>query len=166
MEAKTQITPGSIKVDKSITIDMAPEVLYRFWRNPENIPFVIRNIKSVKKIDDTRSHWTARGPVGMKMEWDSKIINDTENGQIDWRSVEGSELPNSGSVFFRKAPGDRGTEVRVIFRYDPPGGTVGATVAKLFGDEPSQQIADGLRKFKQIMETGEIATIIGQPSGK
>lgn len=166
MEAKNHIPPGSRRVEKSITIDAPPELLYRFWRNPENLPFVLRHIKSVKKIDDNRSHWTAKGPVGTKIEWESHITRDTENERIDWQSLEGSKLPNSGSVRFKKAPGDRGTEVRTLFRYDPPGGTIGATVAKLFGEEPSQELSDGLRKFKQVMETGEIATILGQPAGK
>ena len=166
METKTEIPPGEIRVDKSITVGVKPDLLYRFWRNAENIPFLMKHVKRVEKLDDIRARWIAEGPVGLKVDWISEITRDEENERIDWRSEEGSKIPNSGSVTFKEAPGNRGTEVRVLLRYDPPGGAIGAAVAKLFGKEPGQQVSDGLHRLKQIMETGEMATTLKQPTGK
>ena len=100
------------------------------------------------------------------VEWDADILEDRENEFISWASVEGADVDNSGFVRFNKAPGDRGTEVKVVLEYNPPGGALGATVAKIFGEEPEQQIGDDLRRFKMLMEAGEIATTEGQPSGQ
>ncbi len=156
METKTE--PGKIRVDKRITVGVSPERLYRFWRDADNIPFLLKHVKRVEKLDDIRARWIAEGPVGIKVDWVSKITRDVENERIDWRSEEGARIPNSGSVTFKETPGDRGTEVRVVLRYDPPGGPLGTAVAKLFGKEPGQQVSDGLHRLKQIMETDEMAT--------
>src|SRR5579883_1745003 len=112
-----------------------------------------------------RSHWVVRGPGDRRAQWDAEIINETENELIGWRSLDGSEIPNAGSVTFRDAEGGRGTEVRVELQYDPPGGAVGAIVAKLFGGEPSQQIHNDLKRLKTRLEAGVIPTTTGQPTG-
>jgi uncharacterized membrane protein len=154
-----------IKVERTVTINKPRHVVYRFWRDFENLPVIMNHLKSVSVVDNKRSHWVAKGPGGLNLEWDSELTKEIENEQLDWQSLKGSEITHHGSVLLREAPGNRGTEVKVIFNYDPPGGSVGATFAKLFGEEPSQQIADDLRRLKQLMETGEIATVKGQPSG-
>ena len=155
----------SIKVEKTVTINKSPEELYRLWHNFENLPTFMKHLKSVKVYDEKRSHWIANAPLGNSVEWDAEIINDQENSLIAWASVEGADIDNSGFVRFQPAPGGRGTEVKVVMEYNPPGGVIGATVAKLFGEEPEQQIGDDLRRFKQLMEAGEIATTEGQPVG-
>jgi uncharacterized membrane protein len=119
----------------------------------------------VKSISNRRSHWTANAPAGTIVEWDAEITEDSPNRLIAWRSLEGSDVENSGSIIIEKAPGGRVTLVKVAIDYNPPAGVVGATIAKLFGEEPGQQIADDLRRFKQVMETGEVvvsdATVAG-----
>ncbi|MBE9105208.1 SRPBCC family protein [Nostoc cf. edaphicum LEGE 07299] len=155
-----------IKVEKTVTINKSAEELYRFWHNFENLPTFMKHLKSVKVYNEKRSHWIANAPLGNSVEWDADILEDRENEFISWASVEGADVDNSGFVRFKKAPGDRGTEVKVVLEYNPPGGALAATVAKLFGEEPEQQIGDELRRFKMLMEAGEIATTEGQPSGR
>ncbi|MEH2175327.1 SRPBCC family protein [Nostoc sp.] len=155
-----------IKVEKTVTINKSAEELYRFWHDFENLPTFMKHLKSVKVHNEKRSHWVANAPLGNSVEWDADILEDRENEFISWASVEGADVDNSGFVRFKKAPGDRGTEVKVVLEYNPPGGALAATVAKLFGEEPEQQIGDELRRFKMLMEAGEIATTEGQPSGR
>jgi uncharacterized membrane protein len=157
----------SIKVEKTVTIsNKSPEELYRFWRNFENLPHFMKHVKHVSVVNDKRSHWIATAPMGASVEWDAEIVNEWENHLIAWSSVEGADIDNSGFVRFQPAPDGRGTEVKVVIEYNPPGGAVTATLAKLFGEEPKQQIGDDLRRFKMLMEAGEIATTEGQPSGR
>jgi uncharacterized membrane protein len=155
-----------IKVEKTVTINKSPEELYRFWRNFDNLPRIMNHLESVQTLSGTRSHWVAKAPAGTTVEWDAEVYNEKENELIAWRSLEGADVDNAGSVHFTGAPGGRGTEIRVVLKYDPPGGTLGSIFAKLFGEEPGQQIEEDLRRFKQLMETGEIATTEGQPSGR
>ena len=155
-----------IKVEKSVLVNKSPEELYRFWHNFENLPRFMNHLESVQVRDDRRSHWVAKAPLGTTVEWDAEIINEKENELIAWRSLEGADVNNAGSVRFQPARGGRGTEVKISLEYDPPAGVVGAAIAKLFGEEPSQQVEEDLRRFKQLMETGTIPTTEGQPSGR
>ncbi|MEH2459628.1 SRPBCC family protein [Nostoc sp.] len=155
-----------MKVEKTVTINKSVEELYRFWHNFENLPTFMKHLKSVKVYNEKRSHWIANAPLGNSVEWDAEILEDRENEFISWASIEGADVDNSGFVRFKKAPAERGTEVKVVLEYNPPGGALGATVAKLFGEEPEQQIGDELHRFKMLMEAGEIATTEGQPSGR
>ncbi len=155
----------AIKVEKTVTINKPKEELYRFWHNFENLPNFMKHLKSVTVLSDKRSHWVANAPLGASVEWDADIIEDRENEFISWASVEGADVDNSGFVRFKPAPGDRGTEVKVVIEYAPPGGVVASAIAKLFGEEPQQQIGDELRRFKMLMEAGEISTTEGQPKG-
>jgi uncharacterized membrane protein len=149
-----------IRVEKSVTINASPEQLYAFWRNFENLPRFMDHVKSVTVVDDKRSHWVAKGPAGSDAEWDAEIINEVPNELIGWRSVEGSQIDNAGSVHFTPALGGRGTMVKVVLRYDPPAGVVGAKIAKLFGQDPAHQVMEDLRTFKQLMEAGEIPRVM------
>ena len=146
----------AVDVKRTITINKSPEELYRFWRNFENLPRFMNHLEAVQVTGDRRSHWKAKAPAGTTVEWDAEITEDRPNEMIAWRSIEGADVDNAGSVRFVPAPGGRGTEVRVELRYDPPGGVIGAAIARLFGEEPAQQVADDLRAFKQVMETGEV----------
>jgi uncharacterized membrane protein len=156
----------SVKVEKSVTIsNKSPDELYQVWHDFENLPSFMKHLKSVQVIDQKRSHWIANAPAGASVEWDAEIVSDQPGKLIAWTSVEGAEIDNSGLVRFQAAPDGRGTEVKVVLEYNPPGGVVSTAIAKLFGEEPEQQIGDALRYFKQLMEAGEIATTEGQSSG-
>ena len=155
-----------IKVEKTVTINKPAEELYRFWHKFENLPNFMKHLKSVTVLSDKRSHWIANAPLGASVEWDADIIEERENEFISWASVEGADVDNSGFVRFKAAPEGRGTEVKVVIEYNPPGGAVTSALAKLFGEEPEQQVGDDLRRFKMLMEAGEIATTEGQPKGK
>lgn len=156
---------GKIDINKSVTINKSPEELYNFWRNFENLPKFMNHLESVKTTDEKTSHWQVKAPFGTFVEWDAEVTNDIKNEKIEWKSAEISEIPNSGSVEFRPTT-NRGTEVRVTLTYEAPAGKVGSWIAKLFGEEPSQQVAQDLRRFKSLMETGSIMRVDGQPSGR
>jgi len=126
------------------------------WRDFSNLPRFMNHLESVQVIDQRRSHWKTKAPAGKSVEWDAEIIEDRPGELIAWRSLEGSQIGNSGVVRFIDAPGDRGTEVHVELEYQPPLGTLGVVFARLLGEEPEQQAADGLRRFKQILETGRV----------
>jgi len=163
-EAEVEIA-RDIHIEKSIIIDKSPEELFRFWREFENLPRFMTHLESVTNISLKRSHWKAKGPVGSTLEWDAEIFNEKPNELIAWRSLEG-EVTNAGSVHFQPAVGERGTLLRVVLNYNAPGGKVSALLAKLFGREPGQMIEEDLRRLKQVLETGEIASIEGQPSAR
>jgi uncharacterized membrane protein len=154
-----------IRVEKTVTIDRPAAELYSFWRNLENLPRFMRHLKSVQVRDEIHSHWVTNAPLNQTIEWDAVIVNDEPNHLIAWTSAEGAAIENSGFVRFQPATGNRGTEVKVVMEYQPPGGSLGAAIAKLFGEEPEQQIGDELNRFKQLMEAFEIATVEGQPKG-
>jgi len=156
---------SKIHVTKSITINKSPAELYQFWHNFENLPQFMTHLEAVTVTDEKRSHWKAKAPLGTTVEWDAEITSDIENERIGWKSIEGSEIPNSGVVEFRPTT-NRGTELRVVLTYEPPAGELGALVAKLFGEEPNGQVREDLRRFKQLMESGTIMTVDGQTSGR
>ena len=156
---------SGVHVDESVTINQPIEILYRFWRNLENLPRFMRHLDSVERVTDTLSRWRAKGPAGSKIEWTAEIINEVPNQVIGWRSIEGSDVVSAGSVNFDDAGPGRGTRVRVLLQYSPPGGKLGAAVARLLGRDPGSEIREDLRQFKQLLETGEIPTTAGQPRG-
>lgn len=155
-----------MKVVRSVTVNRPAPDLFRFWRDFENLPRIMGHLESVTTYDNGYSHWSAKAPTGQSVSWEAKIINEKENELIAWKSVEGSQIENAGTVEFRQAPGDRGTEVKVVLNYEPPAGIIGAGIAKLFGEEPGMQIDKDLLRFKQLMESGEIPTTQGQPRGR
>ena len=155
-----------IKLEQSVTINRPAGELYSFWRNFENLPRFMNHLEAVHMTGENRSHWVAKGPAGTKVEWDAEVYNEKEGELIAWRTLEGSQVASAGSVRFEGAAGGRGTTVRVVLKYDPPGGALGAAVARLFGENPEQQISEDLRRFKQLMETGEPTTTEGQSSGR
>ncbi len=147
---------GANQVKKSLIINRSPEELYQFWHDFENLPRFMLHLESVRVTGEGHSHWVAKAPAGTTVEWDAEITEDRPGELIAWRSLEGADVENSGSVHFKGAPGGRGTIVRVEMEYNPPGGRIGGLVAKLTGDDPGRQAQEALRCFKQLMEAGEV----------
>lgn len=156
-----------VKVVKSVTIRKPASELYAFWRNLENLPRVIKHPVEIRATSPIESHWSVSAPFGdRRVEWDAVIFNDEPDRLIAWRSRDGADINNAGTVRFELAPGDEGTEVTVQLEYEPPAGKLGALVAKLSGEEAGQQVKEALRRFKALMECGEIPTTEGQPVGQ
>lgn len=153
-----------MEVRSTVTVNRPASELYDFWRDFENLPRFMHHLEHVETMG-SRSHWVAKAPANRTVEWDAEIVEDVPNECIAWRSLEGSRISNAGVVRFVAAPGDRGTEIHVELSYDPPAGAAGALIAKLFGEEPHQQVRDDLRRFKQVMETGEVLRSDGSPEG-
>jgi uncharacterized membrane protein len=152
----TRSQQNGIHVEQAVTIKRPRTEVYGFWHNFENLPRFMAHLEAVQVTGDRTSHWKARAPGGATVEWDAETVEDRPNELIAWRSQPDTSVPNSGSVRFVDAPGDRGTEVHVELRYEPPGGKLASWIAKLFGEEPEQQVKGDLRRFKQVMETGEV----------
>ena len=150
---------------RSVTINKPKDEVYEFWRDFENLGRFMQHLELVEDLGSGRSHWVAKAPAGTTVEWDAKLTEDIPGERLAWQSLAGSDVYNSGSVQFRDAPGDRGTEITVRIEYEIPGGAAAAKVAKLFGEEPSQQLRDDLRRFKQVMETGEVVRSDGSLGG-
>jgi uncharacterized membrane protein len=150
-----QPSDGGVWASNSVTIMKAPEELYSYWRKLENLPRIMSHLESVEETSSTRSHWVAKAPLGTKIAWDAEITEDIPNEKIAWCSLPNSQVPNEGYVEFSGAGEGRGTMVHVSLTYHPPGGAIGAGIAKVFGKEPGQEIAKDMRKFQQVMEVGE-----------
>jgi len=160
----------AIKVERSISVDRDAGELYRFWRDFENLPHIMGHLESVTVLDERRLHWKAKAPAGTTVEWDAEIIREEPDRLISWRSVDEATVPSAGSVHVDEATQGRGTVVRVVLEYQPPAGKVGRWVARLFGEEPETQVREDLRRFKAMMEAGEVpesyaTTAGGSPSG-
>jgi uncharacterized membrane protein len=152
-------------VERAVTIDKQPEECYAFWRDLENLPRFMPHLKSVRTVGENRTHWIAR-VGGKEFSWDAEVTADRPGECISWHSLEGADVDHAGSVHFDRAPGGRGTIVRVQMHYSPPAGGAGAIVAKILGKDPEQEIYKSLRRFKQVMETGDVLTTEGQPAGR
>ena len=148
----------SVELQRSITINRPPSDVFSFWRNVGNLPQVMPYLERVEVRDDTHSHWVAKAPVG-HWEWDAEITHEERDRVIGWRATEPTRLPNSGEVRFATAPGGRGTEVRVSMTYHLPGGAAGVTLARVAGEDPDQQLREGLRRLKQVLECGEVIAV-------
>lgn len=149
---------GEALARRTVTINRPRQELYSVWRDFARLPEFMDNVVRIDVLDRTRSHWVVRAPGGRTVEWDAIITDDRPGELLAWRSADGADVPNSGTVVFRDAPGGRGTWVTATIAWDPPAGVVGKLVAKLFQREPQAQARHDLRRFKQLMETGEVAT--------
>jgi uncharacterized membrane protein len=145
------------RLEQTVIIARPREELFQFWRQFDNLPRFMDNLQSVTVLDGRRSHWVAKGPLGARVEWDAEIHNEIPDELIAWRSLPGSDVDQAGSVHFMRGHGG-GTEVRVVLRYAAPAGKVGEAIGHVLGEDPGQQIADDLRRFKQVMEAGEVPT--------
>ncbi|VBA61961.1 SRPBCC family protein [Mycobacterium attenuatum] len=149
----------------AVTVRRSPEDVYRFWRDLENLPSFMHHLRSVTAGGDGRSRWAANAPVGQPVQWDAQLVEDVPNKRIAWQSVRDSGVSHGGSVEFNPTATGDGTEVRVTIGYHIPGGVLGKSVATLLGESPEQQVNDDLRRFKQILETGQILYSDGSPEG-
>jgi len=149
---------SGVKLKKSITVDRSPEELYRYWRDFTNLPKFMDLIEKVEVLDPIHSRWTVSGPIGFHLSWVAEITVDRENEMIGWQSHDGATIETKGYVRFERSANDRGTVVRVAMQYVPPAGKAGAAFATLLGKRPGAHIEEALRRFKQLMEAGEIAT--------
>jgi uncharacterized membrane protein len=150
------------RIEQAVTINRPREELFHFWRQFDNLPRFMDNLEAVTILDARRSHWVAKGPGGTRVEWDAEIHNEIQDELIAWRSLPGADVDQAGSVHFSPVP-EGGTEVRVIMRYAAPAGKLGDAVAHLLGEDPERQIADDLRRFKQVMDAGEVAATTPAP---
>ena len=156
----------NIHYQTSLTINQPVEDVYRYWRNFQNLPLFMSHLEAVCETGERRSEWKARGPMGTTVSWEAEITDEKPNQWLVWRSLPGSQLRTLGSVQFRPAPGNRGTEIIVAMEYEPVGGGAGKALAAMLGRSPERTIKEDLRNFKHIMEAGEIPTTEGQPSGR
>jgi uncharacterized membrane protein len=159
-KARGEPQPYKSNFAAAVTIDRSPEELYNFWSNFGNLAKVMENIRSVTMMEGGRSHWVVQGPTGL-LEWDAELVEDVPNRRLAWRSVGDADIDNAGVVEFKEGPPGRGTEVRVLISFKAPGGVVGRTIAAFLERDPHVQARRDLRRFKQLMETGEIATASG-----
>jgi uncharacterized membrane protein len=149
-------TDRAIHLKTAVTVNKPVEEVYRFWRDFNNLPRFMHHLEAVRITGPRTSHWKAKAPIGMTVEWDAEIIEDTPNESIVWRSLEGADVDNSGAVRFKPAPGDRGTEIILEMNFRPPGGVIGAKLGKIFDAVPRTQMKNDLRRFKQVLELGEV----------
>ena len=155
-----------VHVESSVTINRPAAELYVFWRHFENLPRFMPHLVSVRRIDERRSHWVAKAPAGRTVEWDAEIINEVPHELIGWRTLHDATVVSAGSVHFKPAGPNRGTQVYVRMQYNPPAGHLGAAIAWMLGHEPNQTIREDLRRFKQLLEAGEAPTTKGQSRGR
>lgn len=149
-------------VEAAITIDKPAAELYAFWRRLENLPRIMKNVEQVTDLGNGRSHWVGKSALGLKAEWDAEIVDEQEGRRLSWSSLPGSQVHNAGTVWFDESPNGRGTVVRVSMEL---GGGLGHLAGKTFHGTTLQQVKEELKRFKELMETGEIATTEGQPHG-
>ena len=143
-----------IRVERAVTVAVEPSSAYAVWRDLEQLPRFMGHLESVVVTGERTSRWTAKAPGGTSISWDAAITEDVPGERLSWESVPGSTVSHEGTVRFASAPRGLGTEVHAAIRYEPPMGALGATVARMTGEEPRQQVADDLRRFQQLMETG------------
>ena len=159
-------TPG-LQVKETLTINCPPARAYQFWRNLENLPRFMNFLESVQAGEDGRSHWIVKAPPGITLTWDAEIVADEPDKLIRWQTLPSTTaVQHSGEVRFKSAPAGRGTEVTADLRYEPPGGVVGEAFGYLTNGVTEQLIREQVRRFKAVLETGEVPTIDGQPSGR
>jgi uncharacterized membrane protein len=158
--------PTDLYFETSIATAKSPEECYRFWRDIENLPRFMDGLQSVQALDERRFHWVAKGQATATLEWDCEITEDRPGQALAWRTLNGAQVPNAGSVIFEPAAQGRGTIVRLSIHYSPLGGRLTEGLKKLLRQDPQTRVQEDLRRFKQLLETGEIATTHGQPTGR
>ncbi len=158
--------PGALRVKRSIIVNRPREEIYQLWRNFTDLPRFLQHVVSVRELADRRWHWTVQGPGGLQVEWDAELTEERPHERLAWRSLPGADVDHAGAVQFDHAPGGRGTIMRVEFTYRALAGKAGAAVAGLLGQSPQKQVGTDLLRFKQFIETGEVARTEGQPAGR
>lgn len=159
--------PEPIEIKETFTIYRPIEQVYGFWRRLENLPRFMEHLESVRQLDERRSHWQGRIPGGLgTIDWEAEITTDEPNRLLAYRSLPGSQIDQSGEVRFREAEGGKGTELQAIMHYRAPAGSLGQGVAKLLNPALAELVRSDMRRFKMLLEAGEIPTVAGQSSGR
>jgi uncharacterized membrane protein len=153
-------------VKHSVTINRPAEELYRVWHDFENLPRFMIDVESVRTTGEGRAHWITKGPLGQTSSWETEVFREVPGHLIAWKTLPGAEVVHAGTIRFDPASADRGTVVTMEVNYEPPMGLVGTTIAKMIGKDPDDSVREDLRRFKQLMEAGELPTVEGQPSGR
>jgi uncharacterized membrane protein len=159
------VRSDELELHASITVNRPLPEVFAFWHDFENLPQFMAHLSEVTNLGGGRSRWKAKAPAGAEVTWEAEVTADVAEEVIAWRSLNGADVPNTGTVRFNVAPDGRATEVHVRFDYRPPAGRLGVVAAKLFGEDPNQQVRDDLRRFKQVLETGEVVRSEGSPEG-
>lgn len=159
------VPTGPVRVERSITINRPVDEVYAYWRHLENLPLFMKHLVEVRETSRYQSSWKARSPLGGVLEWEAEIVEERQNERLVWKSLPGSDLVNGGYVSFTSAPLGMGTELFIKLQYEAPAGKLGDLVARLLGESPATAVRDDLRRVKQLLETGEISTTVGQPVG-
>jgi uncharacterized membrane protein len=157
---------GQGEVERAITIEKPVEEVYQFWKVPENFVQVMANFAQVSQSSDGHVHWAMNGPMQQSIEWDSQVVEDIPNERIRWQTVGDSKASNGGEVHFRPAPGKWGTEVTLRLSFNAPGGAIGGGISKTLGLIPRTIEEKSLRRFKSLIETGEIPTLAHNPAAR
>ncbi len=164
--ARETAADPNVYLDRTIIVNKTPRECYDYWRDLRNVARFTLRLEKVVPVDERRSRWILRIPGGALIEWESEIVEDRPGERLVWRSTQNAPFQHAGSINFHPAPGDRGTFVTVGMHYRAPGGLVGTTLARILGSDPMGEVRENLRRFKQLIETGEIPTTAGQPAGR
>lgn len=157
---------GKTEIERSITIGKSADELYRLWREPNTLPQLMQHFVQITPTSETRAHWKINAPLGQSIEWDAELTEDRAGEFVGWKAADGAPIENDGSIEFRPAPGDRGTVATLRFRFAAPGGAIGTSAASLFDFVPEKLASQALRSFKSLAETGEIPTLVKNPSAR
>jgi uncharacterized membrane protein len=160
-----EVGPATRELKAAVTVWRKPAEVYGLWRDATNLPRFMSHLQSVTVDGDGLQRWAVDAPIGQTVEWTARVTEDVPDERIGWVSVPGSEITNSGVVEFTPTYDGRGTEVRALIRYEMPAGPLGKAVATVLGKSPEQQVNDDLRRFKQLLETGEVLRSEGSPEG-
>ena len=159
-------TPAAVEIRQAIQVARPRREVYAYWRDFTNLPRFMKHVRSVEVHEGGRSHWTVQAPPAPPLEWDAELVVDEPDERIAWRSLDDASVANAGDVRFTELPGARGTGLTLEFAYRPPQGVVGAAAAQLLKGVTEQEIREDLRRFKAMLEAGEVPRIAGQPSGR
>lgn len=165
-QQREQQPSNRIEIKRAVTIDKPAQELYNYWRKLENLPNFMHHLERVEQTGDKSSHWKAKIAGGIPVEWDAEIVEDLPGQRIAWRTKPDAQVQQQGMVTFKPATGERGTVVEVDIHYSPPGGIIGEAFGRMLNGVTAQQVKDDIRRFKNLMETGEVPTVEGQPSGR
>jgi uncharacterized membrane protein len=160
-----RLAGGAVEIQRSITVGQPRDEVYRRWRDPETQPLVWNHFAELTNVTADGARWRVEAPLGRALEWETRIVEDEEPERIRWESRDG-DLPNEGTVEFRDAPGDLGTEMTLRVRFDPPAGVLGDAAVRLLDDPPKLVLAKALRRFKSLVESGEIPSTERNPSAR
>jgi len=158
-------SPTQADTHVTLLVNASPDQAYKLWRNFAGLPRFMVHLKSVRELDSRRSEWVVLGPGQRELRWSAEITEDTPGQRIAWRSLPGAEVQTSGSVQFRSDHQGRGSFVSVHLQYSVPGGPLASPLAAVIGKNPEFVVREDVRRFKQLLETGEIPTTRGQTHG-